>query len=167
MDIVNGIVEGEFAIFSDDYKHRYLLRRNLKQPGDKILFIMLNPSTADENKDDNTVRRCRLYAIDWGYAWMEVTNIFAIRSTDPKALYEDEDPVGHDNDYMIDQAVQRADKVICAWGSHGDNFPDRVSSILEIVSRHKIPHALAFTKSGQPRHPLYLAKSLKPIKMKE
>ena len=165
MDIVRGEVDGEFAIFSDDHKYRYLLRRNLKQPGDKILFIMLNPSTADENKDDNTVRRCRLYSIDWGYAWMEVTNIFAIRSTDPSALYEDEEPVGTHNDYMIEMAVQEADKVICAWGSHGDNFPDRVDRIIEIVSKYKTPYALAFTKSGQPRHPLYLAKALKPIEM--
>lgn len=120
----------------------------------RALFIMLNPSTADETKNDPTVRRCIGYARAWDYAFLTVCNIFALRSTDPKALYRHDDPVGPDNDMWIWQEADTADLVVCAWGTHGKlNGRDKqVTALLD----GKTLHTLGVTKDGHPKHPLYV-----------
>lgn len=159
------------AIFSVDRLYRYVLRRAFvpfDQEDDKVVFIMLNPSTADEQIADPTVRRCMTYARDWGYTRMRVLNLFALRSTDPKLLYKSLDPIGRDNDFHTFHtisATMRGNKplVVCAWGEHG-KYLDRDKRVLAILREREIePQCLRVNASGQPAHPLYLPKDLTPI----
>lgn len=146
------------AIFSEDRVYRYLLRRRIGVQRTTCLFIMLNPSTADEKRNDPTVSRCIGFAKHWGFGRLEVCNIFAYRATDPKELYSYYDGkliIGPDNDMHIRHAVDRADRVVCAWGNHGVLF-DRGIFIREaIMLQDKFPLAFKITNKGQPIHPLY------------
>lgn len=150
------------AVFSPCGKYRYRLERVLIDPADDIViksvaFCMLNPSTADAMKDDNTIRRCKAYAKTWGYNRLIVVNLFAWRATMPMELYRhDVDPVGADNDEHILRAAREADKLVCAWGQHGALL-SRASIVLNMLCTAGLTrYGLAFTKDGHPKHPLYL-----------
>lgn len=144
------------AIFDPTKKYRYSLMRvwDSGQLG-KIVWIMLNPSTADDKIDDPTIRRCMGFSRRWGYRIMEITNIFALRSTDPKLLYTDEDPVGPANDDYIRAACHSAALVMCAWGTHGD-LRDRGRYVSHSLLGLQPLHCLGTTGGGFPRHPLYV-----------
>ena len=85
------------AIISQDDKYRYQLSRIWEEEKPKVLFIMLNPSTADADVDDPTIRRVVNFAKSWGYGGVFVGNLYAFRSTDPKGLRYIDNPVGEDN----------------------------------------------------------------------
>ena len=125
---------------------------------------MLNPSTADENVFDPTVRRCFGYALTWGFSSMEVVNIFALRSTDPKALYAEPDPIGPRNDREILAAAKRAELVVAAWGTHGKHLDrgNTVANLLHTTNNTPPLVALKVTAAGHPGHPLYLPASIEP-----
>lgn len=148
-------------IFSPGRGYRYYLERILTEGQKVVNFCMLNPSTADELVNDPTVRRCIGYAQDWGYDRVIVTNIFAYRSTDPKGLKRICDPIGVENDYYIEKAAAKADLIITAWGTHG-GYLNRGEAVKKILRPYQ-PHHLGLTKCLQPKHPLYLRKSLLPI----
>ena len=147
------------ALFSKDRVYRYALWRiwDIKKP--KVLFIGLNPSTADEIKNDPTIRRCIRFSMDWGYGGYIMGNIFAYRSTDPKNLLKIDDPIGPDNDYWLKKLYDEASLTIGAWGNHGRilNRGEKVTNMLKSF------HCLKITKLGYPSHPLYLSSKLKPI----
>jgi hypothetical protein len=82
------------ASYDRTRRYRYTLHRRLAGGAGRLCFCMLNPSTADARVDDPTVRRCVGYALAWGFAELECVNIFALRSTDPRALARADDPVG-------------------------------------------------------------------------
>lgn len=89
------------------------------------VFIMLNPSTADGETDDPTIRRCVAFAKAWKYDRLEVVNLFAHRATNPRellALGHGDDPVGHENQDHVEEAALRAGVIICAWGAHGGHL---------------------------------------------
>ncbi len=151
------------AIFSPDRKYRYDLCRIWKENKNSICFVCLNPSTADENIDDPTVRRCIRYADSWGYGGIYMLNLFAFRSTDPSNLYTEKFPIGDENDKHIRFVSEMCDMTILAWGNHG-KYMDRSSAVLSIVAR---PYYLKLTNSGEPGHPLYLKKDLRPIEWEE
>lgn len=154
--------------FSHDRKYRYSLTILWRDIGRPLNFIMLNPSTADEVKNDPTVERCERRARMWGFPGVIITNIFAYRSTNPKALYEVDDPVGPDNDNaIIKQAVMYASTdVVCAWGTHGQ-FMDRGYAVAEMLRAMGVRlMMLNLTASGQPCHPLYLPYDLMPQEWK-
>jgi hypothetical protein len=151
------------AVFSESEHYRYRLWRVWSKTKGRVLFVMLNPSTADFKKNDPTVRKCIMYAQKWGYGSAEVVNIFAWRSTDPKALYDAKDPVGPENDRHILQAAGNAQKIICAWGAHGA-LKGRGHNVLRMLRDDGYQvQALHRTKDGQPGHPLYLAGSAVPV----
>ena len=152
----------ERIVFSRDRLHRYFLERVFSEGDRTINFCMLNPSTADEIQNDNTVSRCIGYAKDWGYDRLLVTNVFAYRSTDPKGLRTVSNPVGYKNDYWIEFAAKESEQTICAWGIHG-RYLDRGFIVKELLKPYNL-HYLRLTKCGQPNHPLYLPKALLPIK---
>lgn len=150
------------AILSPCGRYRYRLERDLGAIGshhDSVAFIMLNPSTADAERDDPTIRRCIGYARLWGYRRLIVGNAYAWRSTDPAGLWTSPDPVGPDNTRHLEQIARDADLVVCAWGANIQ--PARSDAArLAVVRGGRTPHALKLTKAGIPGHPLYLRADL-------
>lgn len=142
------------ATFDETQRHRYKLWRTWGEGGRLAHFIMLNPSTADAAILDPTVTRCLGFALAWSCDGLVVTNLFALRSTDPRALYSEEDPVGSDNDAYIRAAADRCDINVCAWGVHGA-YLDRGRHVAELLQAYR-PQCLGVTKDGHPKHPLYL-----------
>lgn len=154
------------AAFSPDRAYRYWLEATLSDAGGVCMFVMLNPSKADEARSDPTVTRCKRFAARWGYGALWVCNLFALRSTDPAALTASEDPIGTDNDKRLLKAARAADSIVCAWGNHGA-YLDRGDEVMRALRREgladKTRH-LGITRRGQPRHPLYLRRDAQPIR---
>ena len=144
------------AIFSPCRQYRYVLRRRVGWGPSTCLFIMLNPSTADEEQEDPTVRRCMDYAHRWGYGVLVVCNIFALRATDPTRLYQAPDPVGPENDAYILEEASRADCVVAAWGNHG--ALNERSHAVRVLLADVLVQCLGINRSGAPKHPLYIAR---------
>jgi hypothetical protein len=142
------------AAFSRDGRYRYRLWRRWDRSRPAIAFCMLNPSTADARRNDPTIRRCMGFARDWGYGGIEVVNIFALRATDPRDLRSARDPVGPRNDAFMLRAAGRS-PVVIAWGVHGA-LRDRGAEALGLLAPRTRLLALGRTRSGAPRHPLYL-----------
>ena len=148
------------ATFSSCRTYRYSLSRIWDKKKKYILFIGLNPSTADEEVDDPTVRRCVNYAKNWGYGGFMMVNLFAYRTTLPSNLKKVKCPVGKDNDKYIVKLSKKADITVAAWGNNG-NLYSRDKEVLNLVPSLM---CLKVNKSGQPSHPLYLKKDLKLTK---
>ena len=144
------------AIFSPDCRYRYVLRRQWLSGDGVCLFVCLNPSIADEQTNDPTVRRCIGFSQAWGYRELSVVNIFALRSTNPDALRQFPDPIGPQNDIYIRSEAERADRIVVAWGNHGA-YQGR-SSEVQVLLRGLRRKCFGLTRAGEPRHPLYLAK---------
>lgn len=127
---------------------------------------MLNPSTADEFENDPTIERCQRRAKMMGYGSLVVVNIFAYRSTDPKALKEPGlDIVGLLNNKVLIEVAQNCDLMICGWGKHGsiNNRAERVAELFDSWVPKKKIRALKINKDGSPAHPLYIGYDVKPI----
>ena len=149
------------ALYSEDEAYRFQLTRIWGQ-GPRVLFIMLNPSTATERVNDPTVERCEQRARGWGYHGFSVANIFAYRATLPADLKRAAEPVGAGNDAILASLAREAGAVLCAWGHHG-SYQGRglaVESALRGMGM-ALSH-LGLTKGGQPRHPLYLGYAQQP-----
>jgi hypothetical protein len=140
------------AKLSSCRKYRYTLMRTWDESKPSVMFVGLNPSTADAKIDDPTVRRCIGFARRWGFGKLVLTNLFAFRSTDPALLEDIADPVGPENDHWIAQSSRVADLTVVAWGVHGS----LLERDQEVLAQLHEPHCLGTTKSGAPRHPLYL-----------
>jgi len=149
---------GSDAVFSDCRKYRYALWRRWEMEHPLILFIGLNPSTADETKNDPTIRRCINFAKDWGYGGVMIANLFAFRSTSPEIMKQQKDPIGKENDLWIGKLANASKLVIAAWGNHG-LFLNRCQKIEESLPPMK---CLGLTLLKQPKHPLYLKKNSVP-----
>lgn len=146
------------ATISDCGKFRYRLWRKWGV-GTSLLFIMLNPSTADDAEDDATIRRCFGFAARAGFGELEVVNLYAYRATKPADLRAAGYPVGPDNDYHICQAVRAASAVCVAWGSNAAGL-SRPAEVLALLRRSGKPlQCLSITRGGHPGHPLMLASS--------
>ncbi len=133
-------------------KYRYSLCREWHGTDPKVAFIMLNPSTADHERDDPTIRRCMGFARRWGYGGLHVGNLFAWRSPCPEDLYRADDPVGDDNDIILRRLIEASVVTVAAWGTRG-HLLQRDVAVMLLLSRGK---ALGLTKNGFPRHPLYV-----------
>ena len=160
------------AIISDCDQYRYKLSRYWDDVGSKILvFVMLNPSTADAEEDDPTIRRCMGFAKSFGYGGIHVINLYALRATDPKELKWHPDSVGPDNDKHWHHTMRDYDTdcVVCAWGAqHG--VERRVNHFVNLAEWAGVElMCLGTTKGGAPKHPLYLAKTtaMEPFYHKE
>lgn len=140
------------AVLSADATYRYRLVRQWG-PGPRATFVMLNPSTADATADDPTIRRCMGFPRSWGLDCIVVVNLYAYRSTDPRALWTAADPVGPDNDRHLRLAAADPGPLVAAWGAHARQ--DRVDQVLALPGFDRL-QALGRTRAGAPRHPLYL-----------
>lgn len=144
------------ATFSPDRAYRYTLSRHWAD-GPAFVVIGLNPSTADEQHDDPTIRRCIGFAKREGCGRLAMLNLFALCSTDPAALYTAPDPVGPDNDNAIRrECATEGAVVVAAWGAHGERWPGRVQKVLPLIWHHTVLRCFGVTKAGHPKHPLYL-----------
>ena len=150
------------AVFSRGRRYRYTLRRRLYK-GNKILLVIgLNPSTADGTKDDPTVCRCAGFAERLKYDTLLIANLFALRSTDPRKLRqpEEKDPIGPRNDAWILRVARKAHKIVLAWGAGADWAPERSDQLLLLLAHYDL-YCFGTTKSGAPKHPLYLRSDTK------
>ncbi|HMM78124.1 MAG TPA: DUF1643 domain-containing protein [Gammaproteobacteria bacterium] len=131
------------------------------------VFCGLNPSTADENSPDPTVRRCIAFAKAWGYGGLLMLNLFAFRATEPRDMKATADPIGPDNNYWLRSSARRVvdtgGLIVAAWGAHGKfmNRADDVATLLLVMEGVPL-HYLKLTKGGEPGHPLYLKGDLTP-----
>lgn len=151
------------AVYSDCERYRYSLGRIWDPAGKKVMFVMLNPSTATEVQNDPTVERCERRARALGYGGFRVTNIFAWRATDPRDMRAAPDPVGPENESTLKEGALWADHIIAAWGTHGAHL-DRGIAVADMLSRQgKSLFHLGLSKAGHPKHPLYLPYSQQPI----
>lgn len=159
------------AILSPCGTYRYRLDRSWEEGTGKVAFVMLNPSTADAEIDDPTIKRCVAFAKGWGYKGLIVGNLFGYRATDPKELERVASQagggglglaVGPENPRMIAGIVRDAALVVCAWGAHGTLHGAGGYMRGHLSFGAKKPHYLRLTKDGHPGHPLYLPSDLKP-----
>lgn len=150
------------AIYSDCERYRYALTRTWGNSGSKVLFVMLNPSTATEVQNDPTVERCERRARALGFDAFRVCNIFAWRDTDPFKMRKAKEPVGPENDAAIVEACDWADHIVCAWGTHGEHL-NRGPAVEILMRATGYPlHHLGLSKAGHPKHPLYIAYTQQP-----
>lgn len=150
------------ARFSACRRWRTLLWRCWDARRPAANFLMLNPSTADETVLDPTCARARDYAERWGYGSLLVTNLFAWRATDPRAMRSAEEPVGAGNDAAILSAARAAKLVVCAWGNHGAHLGRSARVRLSLRGAGIALHVLRLNAGGEPAHPLYLPGGLAP-----
>lgn len=151
------------AVYSPCEHYRYLLTREWAPDEGRALFVMLNPSTATEVQNDPTVERCERRARALGFGAFRVCNIFAFRATDPRVMRAASDPVGPLNDAAISESAHWADRIICAWGNHGAHLGRGrdVATLLRATAR-PLWH-LGLSKTGQPKHPLYIGYAVQPM----
>lgn len=153
------LVGSAHAWLSPDEGYRYALTRVWDDQAPVACFVLCNPSTADAFTEDPTLRRCLGYARRLGAGGLLLLNAFALRATDPRALYRHPDPVGPLNDAVLAQALTSTPNlgpVIAGWGGHGKHLGrgDQVADLARTVGRPLF--CLGRTKGGHPRHPLYL-----------
>ena len=146
------------AVLSRDRRYRYALWRRWEPARPWVLFIGLNPSTADASRDDPTIRRCIGFARDWHAGGVLVGNLFAWRSTDPAGLREADDPLGPANRRWLARLSGAADRVVACWGNPGNAS----RQARWVTSRIAGLEALAVNRRGAPRHPLYVPKGTRP-----
>lgn len=148
------------AVLSPDRVFRYALERRWGS-GPFVLFVGLNPSTADEHVDDPTIRRCVGFAKAWGYGGLLMGNLYGFRATDPRALRTAADPVGPDTDVWLTTMMVRSGLVVAAWGANR-LARDRAPDVLAALGGLRNVRHLGLTKDGSPRHPLYLPGGVLP-----
>ncbi len=151
------------AVYSDCETYRYSLTRVWDPQGQRVMFIMLNPSKATEVQNDPTIERCERRARALGFGGFRATNIFAYRATDPRDMRAYDQPEGPDNIDILRDGMEWADMVICAWGTHGEHRKQgpRVAEVLRQTG--KPLYHLGLSKAGHPKHPLYISYAQKPM----
>jgi hypothetical protein len=147
------------ATISPCGKYRYTLYRRWAMgsraaEAKPILWIMLNPSTADHRTDDRTIGRCVEFSNRWGYSSLFVANLYAWRTTYPHELRLVDDVIarGPENADYIEYLVRRSALVVCAWGGSVKHLPETRLQLLPV----RDAWCLGKTKNGEPLHPLYL-----------
>ena len=125
----------------------------------RIVWVGLNPSTADEVTLDQTLAAVCRYSRNWGFSQVVMLNLFAFRATDPRDLKRAKDPIGPDNDKHLLAEVSQADQVIACWGGHG-RFLGRDRQVSELLAVSF--ECLLKNRTGTPHHPLYLKSRIKP-----
>ena len=149
------------AKLSSCRSYRYALWRTWDDTKPFVLFVGLNPSTADEKTDDATLTRCINFAKAWGYGGVCMSNLFAFRATQPLDMKAASDPIGKDNNSWLKTLAKNAGIVVAAWGNDGA-YLNRSTDVKKVLLNL---HYLKMNKSGEPAHPLYLSAKLTPQQM--
>ena len=148
------------AQLSNCGKYRYALWRTWKEDS-HVMFIGLNPSTADKTKDDPTIRRCIGYAKAWGFGGIYMLNLFAFRATNPKELFKADNPIGNENNDYLKMYHSKEGLNIACWGSWGV-YLNRGQEVIRLLGKENLS-CMGVTKTGQPKHPLYLKRGIEPM----
>lgn len=162
------------AIFSSCRTYRYCLERCSTPllPGTNkrktVGWIMLNPSTADEQTNDPTIRRVVRYSNDWGYPRVLVGNLFPYRATKPVELrkWNETYLLGEFgvNDSWLNNISRSSDMVVFAWGNGGHRYHNRVDAVINMLMKRATKcYVLGYTANGEPLHPLMQPADLKPV----
>lgn len=159
------------AAISPCGRHRWWLERRWDPQRPRLLFIGLNPSRADDRRDDPTLRRLIGFAQAWGFGSLEVLNLFSRITASPAVLRRSREPVGGRNDAWLSErlaSLRPGDAVWLGWGN-GGRWQQRDQQVLALL-RHGLPAgvsllALALTAAGQPRHPLYAPAAAQPQRL--
>lgn len=146
------------ALFSPCGQYRYGLER-VWSAGPALLYIMLNPSTADETRNDPTIERCQRRAVALGFGAMRIANLFAFRATRPRDLRRADNPVGPDNDALVLHWHREAGMTLAGWGTHGAHKGRGAGMAAQLEGA---VHTLGLTRDGHPRHPLYVSYAQEP-----
>lgn len=156
------------ALISSGGLYRYTLSRIWDANLPLLVFIMLNPSTADGEKDDPTIRKCIGFAQRWGFGGFIVVNLYAYRATKPQSMWAAErsgiNIIGPDNDDHILEACVQAKMVLLAYGAH-EKARERGEDVGRMLHSQNIGyrvHTLGLTDAGQPRHPLFVPYKVQP-----
>lgn len=159
------------AVLSADEDYRYSLWRHWGAGAERVVFVMLNPSTADADEDDPTIRRCVSFGQREGFDGLEVLNLYALRATDPKVVERalgalpEADVRGPDNDWHWERVLSVSGLVILGWGAKPfATLSETQETMLKLFERRggRLT-CLGLTKDGRPGHPLYL-KSDAPLR---
>ncbi|KKN65504.1 hypothetical protein LCGC14_0481080 [marine sediment metagenome] len=145
------------AVFSDpNRRFRYALWRTWNPRGDRLLFVGLNPSTANDIKDDPTIRRVISFAKGWGFGGVLVGNLFSIVSADPSILWTTPSvgQPGGPNDTALRQMRALSSRVLVGWGNHGADAGTRPAEVIALLGEPVF--CLKVTGAGEPNHPLYM-----------
>ena len=147
-----------WACFSKNGKYRYLLGRRISDSPRRLLFIMLNPSSADMTEDDPTIKKCSEIAKKSDFGILEVVNLYAFRAPKQTDLWQQKSPKGKDNDKYIRKSLESADRVILAWGSsigQSKKRKRRAGKVMRmtIKATRKRPYHLGLNQNGEPKHP--------------
>lgn len=154
------MMQSSSAVISDCGRYRYELRRGWQDllsydPKWTVLWLMLNPSTADAEKDDPTIRKCIAFSKSWGYSGLVVANAYACRSPYPGTLKRVLDPIGPDNDATLVRLISQSGITVVGWGKGCD--PRRAKEVAGLAAKAG-PQLLCLgvNSDGSPKHPLYL-----------
>ena len=159
IDLFNQTDNG--AIFSDCRKYRYVLWRIWNKNKPLVMFIGLNPSTANELTDDPTIRRVKRFAFNWGFGGFYMMNLFAYVTSYPQELKKCYDPI-MENYKWLKEIELKCVKTIFAWGSFKETN-ERAKDVMQMF----IGYVLGINKNGSPKHPLYIRSDIEPIKYLE
>ena len=151
------------AIFSNDKRYRYQLKRLWDITLPSILFIGLNPSPANAKKNDPTLRRLIGFTKAWGYGGFILCNLYAFCTPSPAELFRQIDPIGKGNDRWIKKSANDVDRVVLMYGNHGLKNNRAQKVIQQFIN----PYCIAISKRNMPKHPLYLSYTKKPLVYRE
>ena len=146
------------ALYSGCGTYRYFLSRRW-DPGRRLLWVMLNPSTATESVNDPTIARCEGRARRTGYGAVGIANLFNLRETDPKRMLRHPDPVGPEAEPQLAAALDWADDIAAAWGNDAARHPRTAQVCAALRGSGKPLYHLVMNRTGHPRHPLYVAEA--------
>ena len=151
------------ALISPCERYRFWLLRSWDETLPRVCWVMLNPSTADADRDDPTIRKCIHFSRAWGFGSLTVVNLFARRATMPVELYRMPKVVGPNNDGHIQTAADLAHTIVAAWGGRG-GYLNRDATVTRLLRKSRTPvKSLGLTDGGRPRHPLYVRNSVEPV----
>lgn len=142
------------AVISPCERYRYALHRRWQIGNSSVLWVMLNPSTADADIDDPTIRRCLVFSQAWSFDHLMVGNLYALRSTQPAALWTADDPVGPENDAHLRAMAKGAAQIICAWGANAKQ--SRADAVIALLREYAPVCALPVRKPDSAGHGFYV-----------
>jgi len=156
------------AVIDESGDYRYELTRTWDEDKEKIAFILLNPSTADGEEDDDTITTLINRSKNWGYGSIVVVNLYSYRATSPEELKEVPDPVGEKTDEYILKAAEESSKIVCAWGNVVDELEgNREKNVIDLLTDNGYNlYCFEKNKTGQPCHTRGLELGIKPTPYK-